>query len=104
MKYWPLLQIALIVIVLSTRGVYAQGAEFTEPNLTLTIHSAKNEIKQGDEIPIVFTITNKGETSYFYYGRNGYHGNDRRRVREQYQLVAKREDGTTVPDRSIMFL
>jgi len=98
MKYWQLFQISLAVLVLSTQGICSVGAGLTEPNLSLTIHYADKKLKAGDEIPIVFTITNQGKSSYFYYGQTGYHGNDRRRVMEQYKLVAKREDGTTVPD------
>jgi len=63
-------------------------------NLTLTIHCPENDIKQGDEIPIVFTITNKGKSPYSYDDRNG----DRSGRMSEYELVAKREDGTTVLD------
>ncbi len=98
MKYRQLFWISVLVPALPVLSLYIQANETNKPNLTLTIHCPEDEIKHGDEIPIVFTITNKGESSYFYYGRTGYHGNDRRRVMEQYKLIAKREDGTTVPD------
>lgn len=98
MKYRLFFCISLLVPVMSVLGLYIQANETNKPNLKLTIHCPENEIKQGNEIPIVFTITNKGESSYFYYGRTGYHGNDRRELMEQYLLVAKRDDGTIVPD------
>ena len=98
MKYYLLFQVSSLVLALSVGGLDIQADKPNEPNLTLTIHCRKDEIKQGDEIPIVFTIINRGESSYFYYGRTGYHGNDRRELMEQYQLMAKREDGTIVPD------
>ncbi len=63
-------------------------------NLKLTINSPETNIKQGDEIPIVFTITNQDESAYFYTGRNG----DRSGRMWEYKLTAKYEDGFAVPD------
>ena len=94
MKYWQLFQISLAVLVLSTLGVCTQGAELTDPNLTLTIHCADKRIKVGDEIPIVFTITNQGESVYSYDQRDY----DRSGRMWEYKLVARQEDGTVVPD------
>ena len=69
--------------------------EFREiMDLSLTIHCPEDEIKQGDEIPIVFTITNNGESPYTYDKRNY----DRSGRMPEYELVAKREVGTSVLD------
>lgn len=94
MKYWPLFQIILAVLVLSIRGVCAQKAELTEPNLSLTIHCGDKRFKVGDEIPIVFTITNQDESVYSYDQRDY----DRSGRMWEYKLVARQEDGTVVPD------
>ena len=98
MKYYLLFQVSSLVLALSVGGLDIQADKPGEPNLTLTIHCSEKDLKQGDEIPIVFTITNRGKSSYYYYGQTGYHNNDRRELMEQYQLVAKCEDGTIVPD------
>jgi len=94
MKYYLLFQVSSLVLALSVGGLDIQADELGEPNLTLTIHCPKDEIKQGDEIPIVFTITNKGKSLYSYDKRNY----DRSGRRWEYKLVAKRDDGTIVPD------
>lgn len=96
MKYYLLFQVSSLVLALSVPGLDIQADEPGEPNLTLTIHCRKDEIKQGDEIPIVFTIINKGKSSYSYdisdYDRGiGV-------CAQRYRLVAKRQDGTIVPD------
>lgn len=98
MKYYLLFQVLSLVLALLIAGLDIQAEETSELNLTLTIHCSEKDLKQGDEIPIVFTITNRGKSSYYYYGQTGYHNNDRRELMEQYQLVAKREDGIIVPD------
>jgi len=63
-------------------------------NLELVIRCPKKSIRQGDEIPIVFTITNRGKSSYSYDMRD----HDRSGRLIEYKLVAKREDGTVVAD------
>ena len=85
-------KIFLILLMLSilTARIYADN----QSNLELTIHCPKNDLKVGDEIPIVFTITNKERQSYFYTDRKG----DRSGRMREYQLVAKDEKGNTVPD------
>jgi len=96
MRYHLLFQVSSTILALLVLSLDIQANEANEPNLTLTIHCPKDEIKQGDEIPIVFTITNKGKSSYSYdicdYDRGiGV-------CAQRYLLVAKRQDGTIVPD------
>ena len=94
MRYHLLFQVLSAILALSVLILDIQANETNEPNLTLAIHCPKDEIKRGDEIPIVFTITNKGESLYSYDKRNY----DRSGRRWEYKLVAKRDDGTIVPD------
>lgn len=63
-------------------------------NLELVIHCPEKSIRQGDEIPIVFTITNRGKSSYSYDTRD----RDRSGQLMEYKLVAKRKDGTVAAD------
>lgn len=72
----------------------ACSAEGGAANLELVIHCPKKGIRQGDEIPIVFTITNRGQSSYSYDTRD----HDRSGRLREYKLVAKREDGTVLAD------
>ncbi len=97
MKYRPLFWISVLVLAVLVPSLDIQANKPGEPNLTLTIHCPKDEIKQGDEIPIVFTITNKGKSSYRYYDTDNFGHGIRSRLAE-YRLVAKRENGTVVPD------
>jgi hypothetical protein len=94
MKYHMPFQVLSGVLGLLALGLDIHANEPSKPNLTLTIHRPKDEIKQGDEIPIVFTITNNGESPYSYDKRNY----DRSGRRWEYKLVAKRDDGTVIPD------
>jgi len=94
MRYRLLFQVLSAVLALLALGVDIQAVEPDKPNLTLTIHCPENDIKQGDEIPIVFTITNNGESPYSYDKRNY----DRSGRMWEYKLVAKRDDGTVIPD------
>lgn len=96
MKYYLLFQVSSLVLALLIADLDIQADKPGEPNLTLTIHCPKDEIQQGDEIPIVFAIINKGKSSYSYdicdYDRGiGV-------CAQRYRLVAKRQDGTIVPD------
>jgi hypothetical protein len=72
----------------------ARSIENGGANLELVIHCPNKTIRRGDEIPIVFTITNRGKSSYSYDTRD----HDRSGRLMEYKLVAKREDGTTVAD------
>ena len=94
MKYRLLFWISVLVPALPVLSLYIQANGANKPNLTLTIHCLEDEIKQGDEIPIVFTITNNGESLYSYDKRNY----DRSGRMWEYKLVARQEDGTVVPD------
>jgi len=53
-------------------------------NLRLTIACPEKAFKQGDEIPITFTVTNMGKSTYSYIDRN----NDRSGRLGEYELVA----------------
>ena len=90
-KHQITLRSCLFILAL---GLADQLSESAEYDLQLSIHCPKKDLKRGDEIPIVFTITNKGESTYSYEKRNY----DRSGRMWDYSLVAKREDGTTVAD------
>ena len=60
----------------------------------MRIDCAKKTIRLGDEIPIVFTITNTGGATYVYDVRTG----DRSGRMPEYELAAKGKDGTAVRD------
>lgn len=65
-----------------------------EYGLSLSIDCAQEQFRRGDEIPIIFTVTNNDAAPYSYdldeHDRSG-------RVRE-YSLLATYQDGTEVPD------
>ncbi len=63
-------------------------------NLKLRIRCPAKNLKVGDEIPIIFTIANKGERTYQYDTRNS----DRSGRMWEYQLYAKDKNGIPVPD------
>jgi hypothetical protein len=62
--------------------------------ISLEIHGATNVFRVGDEIPIQFTISNRGTVDYKYNDRNY----DRGGRMWEYQLVAKTAAGGMVPD------
>ena len=62
--------------------------------LSLVIRCLKEEVRRGDEVPIEFTITNRGKSPYDYMDRNY----DRSGRMGEYKLTAKGEDGEAVPD------
>ncbi len=84
----------MLALSLADQLLASRLSEIAEYDLALSIHCPKKDLKRGDEIPIVFTITNKGEATYCYEMREG----DRSGRMWEYSLVAKREDGTTVAD------
>jgi hypothetical protein len=95
MKHSPFKNASLLsILVISCLTSNVRAIDNTGYNLELTIHCTKTDIKQGDEIPIVFTITNKGNTTYRISDRNY----DRSGRFWEYQLFAAREDGNTVAD------
>lgn len=71
-----------------------QASKNNEYELSLTIRCSENDLKQGDEIPIVFTIVNKGQSPYVHDDRNY----DRSGRMNEYKLVVRYEDGTVVRD------
>lgn len=93
MKRKQFRQLLLSMIVLSSIS-NAQGHADREYVLSLAVRCPQKEFKQGDEIPIVFTITNNDPAPYTYDLRKGDRSG---RVRE-YALFATRLDGTKVPD------
>jgi len=94
MKFRLLFLILVLFPALLVLSLYIRTNEDNKSDLTLTIYCLEYEIKQGDEIPILFTITNKGKYSHAYDKRNY----DRSGRLPEYKLVAKCEDETTVLD------
>lgn len=63
-------------------------------DLELRIECSQQDIRCGDEIPIAFTITNKDPEPFSYE----YRTYDRSGRMEEYELIARRVDGSVVPD------
>jgi len=82
------------VALLLNLDAYGLAVQNIEHPLELTIRSVKNHLKRGDEIPIVFRITNKGQTPYEYDDRDS----DRSGRMPEYVLEARRVDGEVVAD------
>lgn len=70
------------------------GLESKEYDLELVISTPLETIKEGDEIPIVFTITNMDSDLYKHDNRSG----DRSGRLHEYKLTATYEDGTQIID------
>jgi hypothetical protein len=81
-------------IVASQVPLYAGGVEPSPYDLTLAIHCPAQDIYAGDEIPIVFTITNRDERAFEYESRSY----DRSGRMPEYELAAVDATGTPVPD------
>lgn len=81
-------------ILLLSMAAHAPADQNVEHALELTISSVRGELKRGDEIPILFKITNKGQAVHKYEDRSY----DRSGRLDEYSLVAHREEGTPVPD------
>jgi len=93
MKYLGIWKALFVLIVLNlSSGVQADND--IEHDLVLKIHCPQRNIRQGDEIPIIFTITNKGSSAYSFEKRESDRSG---RIRE-YKLVARQKDETVVPD------
>jgi len=75
-------------------GAYPATPQKTEHDLQLTISSVKSNLNRGDEIPILFKMTNKGRTVYRFDDRD----HDRSGRVHEWSLVAYHEDGREVPD------
>ncbi len=94
-KFRCVIQILLLLLVLITPTfAFSLDTQDKIYNLELTIHCPKRSIEQGDEIPIVFTITNKDSSPYRLTDRSG----DRSGRMEEYKLITKDENGEIVPD------
>ncbi len=82
------------VLLLGQALATTHSNDSNEIELELVIRCPKTDIKTGDEIPIIFTITNTGRISYTCeiknYDRSG-------RIFE-YQLLVKDQSGEVVPD------
>jgi hypothetical protein len=96
MDYRMFRQKLLLVLLLITSILIldARAYQNEKYDLELTIHCRQTDIKQGDEIPIIFTITNKDESVYSIEDRNY----DRSGRLYEYKLVTTKEDGSTVRD------
>jgi hypothetical protein len=84
---------AWVVVCLLTNAARAQTHERSYA-LDLRLDCPQQNILIGDEIPIVFTITNRDKDPFTCDDRNG----DRSGRLPEYELVARYADGTTVPD------
>lgn len=89
-----LLRQALLALIVLNPSSDAKKDAISKNDLVLTIRCPQKKIKQGDEIPIIFTITNKGLLPHSYDLRE----HDRSGRMWEYELVAKHRDGTKVPD------
>ena len=85
--------IFLTVLLLNTQDRLLADQN-VEHALHLTISSVRGDLKRGDEIPILFKITNKGETVYEYDDRDS----DRSGRTPEYVLEARRVQGAIVDD------
>lgn len=67
MKHRITLESCLFVLLLNLANqlLGSEVNESAEYDLALSIHCPEKDLKQGDEIPIVFTITNEGSPSEF---------------------------------------
>ena len=91
------LRTILLAVLLLSMEVYAVSVQKAEHDLELVIRCDEKDLKRGDEIPIVFTITNTGSSVYFYYEEVGRY-NDRGSLMGQYELIVSDESGRLVED------
>ena len=84
----------VLAILLLNIEAHVFAVQNVEHPLDLTISAIRADLKQGDEIQILFKITNKGRTPYKYDDRSY----DRSGRLEEYSLIAHRHDGSPVPD------
>lgn len=88
-----LLRQFLLTLILLSLISDVRGDADREFDLTLSIRCPKEILKQGDEIPIVFTITNNDPLPYPYNSRKY----DRSGRMSEFTLVATHQDGAKVP-------
>jgi hypothetical protein len=84
----------LIFLSIFQSGCRNKSAENKTKDLELSIHCPDKKILVGDEIPVVFTITNRSDQIYQYDKRN----HDRSGRLLEYKLQAKDEKGNIVTD------
>lgn len=92
-----LLLLSILLGLMQSNFVSASGTDLNQNegyNLKLRIRCSAKNLQVGDEIPIIFTIANKGERTYQYDTRNY----DRSGRMWEYQLQAKDKNGKRVPD------
>jgi hypothetical protein len=92
-----LLLLSIMWGLIQSNFVSASGTDLNqneEYNLKLRIRCSAKNLQVGDEIPIIFTIANKGEQEYQYETRNY----DRSGRLLEYQLYAKDKNAIPVPD------
>ena len=94
MRRVVVLEMALALTILSAPPVCGQTLADVEHDLELVIRCDQKDLKRGDEIPIVFRLTNKGETVYKYDDRDA----DRSGRMPEYVLEARRAEGAVVAD------
>jgi len=89
-----LLKLLMLVPIIPNVTSEVRANESTEYDLALAIRCPLKNISRGDEIAIIFTITNNGPSTYSYDKRHY----DRSGRMSEYALAAKHEDGTAVRD------
>ena len=94
MKKKITIQIFILSLLFTQISHSTDSSENEEYDLELKIHCSEKNLYVGDEIPIVFTITNNDIREYKYEKRNY----DRSGRIMEYQLQAKDESGKIVPD------
>lgn len=83
-----------VTILTSFAKACSNGIDGNETQLELVINCPSQDIKLGDEIPIVFTITNKGNEPYSY----DFRSYDRSGRFPEFELIATDESGIVLPD------
>ena len=64
------IQIFIFSLLFTQISLRADSVENEEYDLELKIHCPIKNLRVGDEIPIIFTITNNGTREYKYEKRN----------------------------------
>jgi len=85
--------LVLVVLAFGPGGVVQAGVE-GGCELGMYIRCEAEELRVGDEIPVVFTVTNDGNSTYEYEERDY----DRSGRLMEYSLEVRREDGSAVAD------
>jgi hypothetical protein len=89
-----LLKLLMLVPIIPSVTSEVRADESKEYDLKLAVRCPLKNISRGDEIPIIFTITNNGPSPYSYEKRNY----DRSGRMSEYALRAWDENGTIVSD------